>query len=82
MTIIKLPTGFEPPTEVIHEQYILEPLAPKHNEIDYEAWTSSKDDLKGIFGPRDGWPGEVTSLEQNLSDHNSTGNQNMNTVLE
>ncbi len=65
---IKLPKGFEPPIEVITENYIMEPLTPKHNEMDYEAWTSSKEELKDIFGPRDGWPGEVTSIEYNLRD--------------
>ena len=48
--------------------YFLEVLAPKHNEMDYEAWTSSRDELKGIFGPRNNWPAKVTSIEQNLND--------------
>ena len=61
---INLPKNFNPPTEISHHSFILEVLADKHNEIDYEAWTSSKEELKGIFGPKSNWPGNVFSLEQ------------------
>ncbi len=57
-----------PPVKVERESYILEVLAPKHNERDYYAWTSSIESLKDVFGPRNGWPGEVTDLEHNLKD--------------
>jgi len=66
--IIKLPDSFEPPETLIKEQYILKILSPKHNEIDYEAWTSSRDELQGIFGPSDDWPPYNYSPEQNLAD--------------
>ena len=36
--------------------------------MDYEAWTSSKDKLKKIFGPKSNWPNDVSSIDQNLKD--------------
>jgi hypothetical protein len=66
--IIKLPSGFIPPLIISRDQYLLEVLSPKHNELDFEAWTSSRESLKGIFGPRNKWPGEVGSLDHNLKD--------------
>ncbi|RLD33469.1 MAG: hypothetical protein DRI73_05435 [Bacteroidetes bacterium] len=48
--ILILPEGFDPPEQIFMEKYYLEALAPKHNEMDYEAWSSSKDELRGIFG--------------------------------
>ena len=59
---------FIPPELIKRENYYLEVLGAKHNELDYEAWTSSLASLKGIFGPRNNWPGEVGSLEHNLED--------------
>ena len=66
--ILILPEGFDPPEQILKEKYYLEALAPKHNEMDYEAWSSSKDELRGIFGPKNDWPFSVTSLEQNRMD--------------
>lgn len=68
MSKIKLPKAFEPPKELQLGVFQLEALGPQHNERDYEAWYSSREQLKGVFGPRNGWPGEVLSLEQNLED--------------
>ena len=68
MKPLHLPENFSIPTLIVKEQYVLEPLAPVHNEMDYDAWMSSRAELKGIFGPTNAWPGEVVSLEQNLSD--------------
>jgi len=65
---ILLKADVTPPLRVERDNYILEVLAPKHNERDYDAWTSSLDSLKGIFGPRNGWPGEVLGLDHNLKD--------------
>jgi hypothetical protein len=65
---MKLDISIEPPVKVEREHYILEVLAPKHNERDYEAWTSSRESLKGIFGPRNDWPGDVADLNGNLKD--------------
>jgi len=59
---------FEPPRGLAAEHFVLEPLGPKHNEGDYEAWTSSIDHIRstpGFEGRR--WPREMT-LEENRSD--------------
>lgn len=66
--IIQIPSGFNPPKELVHENYFLEVLAPKHNDMDYAAWTSSRDELQGIFGPDNDWPPYVYSKEENLTD--------------
>lgn len=66
--ILQLPQGFIPPRKVMHEQYFLAVLAPQHNEIDYDAWTSSRETLQGIFGPTDDWPPYEYSKAQNLAD--------------
>lgn len=65
---ITLKNSFNPPLQILRDNYDLEILSEKHNELDYEAWTSSLDTLKGIFGPRNNWPGEVSSIAQNLCD--------------
>ncbi len=65
---ITLSPEFTAPTLLARENYLLEVLAPKHNARDYEAWTSSRESLKGIFGPRNDWPGEVSGLDHNLKD--------------
>ena len=65
---LKLKDGFEVPTVIVHDQYVLEVLAPKHNDIDYDAWTSSIKELQGIFGPKNKWPEEGYTKEQNLND--------------
>jgi hypothetical protein len=66
--IILLPPGFEPPTIVRRDTYVLEVLAPQHNDIDYAAWNSSIDALQGIFGPSNPWPEANFSKLQNLQD--------------
>lgn len=63
-----LKNEFEPPKVLKRKAYYLEILQAKHNKIDYEAWNSSIKSLKGIFGPNNNWPGEVSSLEHNLKD--------------
>ena len=65
---IILKNNFIPLQKLELENLTLKVLAPKHNEIDFEAWNSSREELKDIFGPRNGWPGEVSSLEHNLKD--------------
>jgi len=66
--IIRIPLDFEPPKAITDDQFFLEPLAPKHNDIDYDAWHSSVNELQGSFGPENEWPEENYSKEQNLSD--------------
>ena len=59
---------YYPPIETNFDDFLLEALAPKHNKIDYAAWNSSREGLKDIFGPRNSWPCEVSSLEENYKD--------------
>jgi hypothetical protein len=45
-------------------EFVLEPLGPEHNEVDYEAWTSSIEHISQTPGFRDGsWPREMTRDE-------------------
>jgi len=69
--IIQLYDNFNPPKKFEHSDFDLEVLSPLHNKMDFEAWNSSIEDLKGIFGPRNNWPEEVSSLEKNLKDLNN-----------
>ncbi len=65
-----VPTGFEPPTSLTTDQFVLEPLGPQHNEADHAAWTSSIEHIRATPGYPDGkWPPpEGMSLEANLAD--------------
>ncbi|OIQ20051.1 MAG: hypothetical protein BM556_06065 [Bacteriovorax sp. MedPE-SWde] len=65
---IALPVEFSAPIKVIREKYFLEVLSSKHNKADFEAWSSSIDELKGVFGPNNPWPEDVTDLSYNLKD--------------
>lgn len=65
-----VPVGFEPPTSLVTEEFLLEPLGPQHNEADHAAWTSSIEHIRATPGYPDGnWPppGGMT-LERNLED--------------
>lgn len=59
---------FEAPELVSEKRFFMEPLAPKHNDLDFEAWQSSVDDLQGIFGPGHEWPQAAYTKTQNLVD--------------
>lgn len=65
-----VPAGFEPPTSLITDQFVLEPLGPQHNEADHAAWTSSIQHIRATPGFPDGdWPPlDGMSLEANLAD--------------
>ena len=65
-----VPTGFEPPTSLSTDQFVLEPLGPQHNEADHAAWISSIAHIRATPGYPDGsWPPiEGMSLEANLAD--------------
>ena len=72
MTTEFVPEGFQPPSGLRTESFLLEPLGPKHNAMDYAAWTSSMEfihTLPGFNDPDadDPWPRPMT-LEENLSD--------------
>ncbi|MGB0453913.1 MAG: hypothetical protein ACPGJV_09375 [Bacteriovoracaceae bacterium] len=63
-----IPSGFVPPQSLEFKDLKLEVLAPVHNELDYEAWTGSKEGLRGVFGPDNPWPFNVSNLESNKKD--------------
>jgi hypothetical protein len=63
-----VPADFEPPEPPAHDEFVLEPLGPEHNERDHAAWTSSIDHIRSTPGfPWEGWPTPM-SLEENLGD--------------
>lgn len=63
-----VPPTFEPPTRLVHDAFVLEPLDPRHNERDYAAWSGSIDHIRSTPGFRDGrWPHDM-SLEENRGD--------------
>lgn len=63
-----VPDDFEPPLELVAEQFLLEPLGPEHNEDDYEAWSSSIEHIRATPGFLTGrWPHEMTP-EENRAD--------------
>jgi RimJ/RimL family protein N-acetyltransferase len=63
-----VPPDFEVPLGLRTPEFVLEPLGPEHNERDYEAWTSSMEQIAATPGYPDGsWPREMT-LEENRAD--------------
>ena len=63
-----VPEGFEPPGGLSTPRFALEPLAPRHNDRDYAAWTSSFEHIHATPGFTESeWPREMT-LEQNRAD--------------
>ncbi|MDR7251698.1 hypothetical protein J2X46_000670 [Nocardioides sp. BE266] len=65
-----VPEDFEPPRELVTDEFRLEPLGPQHNDSDLEAWTSSIEHVRGTTGFVGGsWPPEGgMSSEDNLAD--------------
>jgi hypothetical protein len=63
-----VPTGFIVPLALLRDQFRLEPLAPKHNDADYEAWSSSADHIHATPGwENSAWPDRRTAAD-NLRD--------------
>ena len=63
-----VPDDFQPPRELVEDEFLLEPLGPEHNEDDHEAWSSSIEHIRATPGFPDGrWPREM-SLEENRAD--------------
>jgi len=63
-----VPEGFEPPAGLATEHFVLEPLGPRHNQCDYEAWSSSIEHIRAAPGFEDrGWPREM-SIDDNRRD--------------
>ncbi len=70
MTEPFVPEDFQVPLGVEVPGMRLEPLAPRHNEIDHEAWMSSIEHIHATPGFDDGddpWPVPMT-IEENLAD--------------
>lgn len=65
-----VPAGFEPPTTLVTDRFVLEPLGPRHNDADHAAWTSSIEHIRRTPGYRNGsWPPPAgMSHEDNLAD--------------
>ena len=59
-----VPPDFDVPLGLETSEFILEPLGPEHNELDYDAWTSSMEHIAATPGYPDGsWPREMTQDE-------------------
>jgi len=59
-----VPRDFEVPRRLETPQFVLEPLAPAHNDADYDAWTSSREHIHATPGWQDSsWPREMTPDE-------------------
>jgi hypothetical protein len=63
-----VPPDFDVPLGLETSEFVLEPLGPEHNELDYDAWTSSMEHIRATPGYPDGrWPREMTR-DENLAD--------------
>jgi len=64
-----VPDGFEPPRGFETSDFRLEPLGPEHNERDFEAWSSSIEQIRSLpgYGPEASWPRQMT-IAENLAD--------------
>ena len=63
-----VPDDFAVPRELVTDEFRLEPLGPRHNAGDYEAWTSSMEHIGATPGFADwGWPKPMTP-DDNLGD--------------
>jgi RimJ/RimL family protein N-acetyltransferase len=63
-----VPDAFQPPSRLVTEQFLLEPLGPEHNEDDHDAWSSSIEHIHATPGFQESrWPHPMT-LEENRAD--------------
>lgn len=59
-----VPPGFDPPPPLVTDRFLLEPLAPAHNDGDYEAWTSSIEHIRSTPGFEGrSWPCPLSRAE-------------------
>ena len=59
-----VPPDFDVPLGLETSEFVLEPLGPKHNEHDYDAWTSSMEHIAETPGFPDGsWPRDDAGRE-------------------
>ena len=63
-----IPDDFEVPEVFEHEKFRIRVLTVNDVVKDYDAVMSSREHLRGVFGPRSKWPSEDLSLEQDLID--------------
>ena len=59
-----VPRDFDVPRQLETPQFVLEPLDPEHNDLDYNAWTSSREHIHATPGWEDSsWPRDMTPDE-------------------
>jgi len=65
-----VPADFDPPTSLVSDRFLLEPLGPQHNESDHAAWMSSIEHIRSTpgYGESTWPPPDGMTLEANLSD--------------
>ena len=62
-----VPPDFDVPLGLETSEFVLEPLGPEHNELDYDAWMSSMEHIVATPGYPDGsWPREMTRDENRV----------------
>jgi len=63
-----VPEGFNVPTQLETDDFVLEPLGPQHNQSDYAAWSSSREHIHATPGwEKSSWPDD-RDLDANLRD--------------
>jgi hypothetical protein len=60
--------AFVPPRFANLGGVALEVLGPRHAAADFVAVSSSRNDIRHVFGPENGWPAAEMTFEQNLAD--------------
>jgi len=63
-----LADGVETPVGLTTDRFVIRELTVDVSELDFRAWMSSLDHLRGIFGPLSSWPRADMTLEQNNID--------------
>ena len=63
-----VPSDFKVPAVFENEHFRFRTLTVNDTVKDYDAVMSSKEHLRGVFGPNDTWPEDDLSLEQDLID--------------
>ena len=63
-----LPSEVDVPRRLERPEFLVRPLTVDDAERDFEAVTSSRDRLRGTFGPDHGWPPDDLTLAQNRID--------------
>jgi hypothetical protein len=62
-----VPPDFDVPLGLETSEFVLEPLGREHNELDYDAWTSSMEHITAAPAYPDGsWPREMTRDENRV----------------